>query len=261
MNKIGIITICFNNIEELKATCNSVDLQQTAPYEHLVIDGSTNDDIKNYLQQQHQQPSYRRSIHEKDHGISDAFNKGIKNATGDIILLLNSGDQLLGKDVIQIVANAFKELPGINWLHSKYQTYRGGKWVTIGKPHEAEKIYRGMRSICHQTMFVRKELYEKYGMFDTSLKIGMDYDFLLRIKDEPFLFLSNPLVIYSPSGISSLQYLESLEETSKIYTRKFGNTLLHRIWITRLKILHYLLKSPIGNFLYKIKVWLKLENV
>lgn len=259
MNLISIITICFNNPEELQKTCISVDSQTVIPFEHLIIDGSSTPVIKDFLHQ-NPQPSYRRSVHERDNGISDAFNKGIRESKGDILVLLNSGDQFYSKNSLAKVTLTFEENPQIKWLHAKYMLLRGGQWVIIGKPHHAKKVYRGMRSICHQTMFVRKELYTQFGLYDPTLKIGMDYDFLLRIKDEPFYFIKEPIVFYAPAGVSSLQYLQSLKETSMIFKRRFGNTFLHQIWQLRLKSLYYLLHSPVGKLLYKIKVWLRLEN-
>lgn len=259
MNQISVITICFNNLEELQKTCISVDAQNTIPFEHLIVDGSTNSEIKDFLYQ-NPQPSYRKSLHEPDAGISDAFNKGIKESKGNIFVLLNSGDQFYSTASMTIVTKAFENHPHIKWLHGQYKLLRGSKWVIIGKPHHPRKVYRGMRSICHQTMFVRKELYDRFGLYDTNLKIGMDYDFLLRIKDEPFYFIEEPIVCYAPAGISSIQYLQSLKETSFIFRKKFGNTLPHQVWQLRLKILYYLLHSPIGKILYKIKVSLGLEN-
>ena len=81
MNRISVITICFNNLEDVISTCQSVDIQVEKPFEHLIIDGSTSPAIKNYLET-NTQPAYRRWISEKDDGISDAFNKGVLNASG-----------------------------------------------------------------------------------------------------------------------------------------------------------------------------------
>jgi len=91
MVRISIITICFNNLNELLLTLSSVDHQTHLPHEHIVIDGSTNPQIANYLNT-HPQPDYRLWKSEPDEGISDAFNKGILKSTGDIIGTLNSGD-------------------------------------------------------------------------------------------------------------------------------------------------------------------------
>ena len=97
---LSVITICFNNLAELQATCRSVDAQTHVPEEHLLIDGSKNQEILEWLTG-NEQPSYRRWIHEKDEGISDAFNKGIRNAKGTLTHLLNSGDRYADNKAIE----------------------------------------------------------------------------------------------------------------------------------------------------------------
>ncbi len=258
--RITIITICFNNLPELQETCNSVDMQGIKPYEHWIIDGSTNSDISNWLKET-EHPGYRYWISERDHGIADAFNKGILRATGDIVNMLNSGDCYWTANVLNQVSASFEQKPDIKWLHGKCVTERGGKKVVLGKPFDPDKLYRGMRSVWHQTMFLRNELHEKYGLYDTALNIAMDYDLLCRISGEPFLFLEEKLVSFAPHGISQSGYLESLRQMKQVYTRHFGKSILVMIWQTRLKILYYLLNSPVGKHLYAIKTRLKLENM
>lgn len=260
MNQITIITICFNNLEDVISTSNSVDMQITKPFEHLIIDGSTTPAIKNYLET-NLHPTYRRWISEKDEGISDAFNKGIANAGGDIIVMLNSGDTLYGKHAIKIVLEAFEKDNSLQWLHSKYELHRGHTWIIIGKPFAKSKMYRGMRSICHQTMFIKKSLHDKYGLYDKQLKIAMDYDFLLRIANEKFIFIETPLVKFAPAGTSSINYSKSLKEIKASYKKYYGNSIFLEIWQLRLKWLHYLLGTKAGKFLFKMKTGLKLENM
>ena len=175
--------------------------------------------------------------------------------------MLNAADTLFDEQTIAVVTKAFEENPSIQWLHGKYQLLRGNQKVIIGKPFEKSKLYRGMRSICHQTMYVRKELHAKYGLYDTAEEIGMDYDFLCRITGESFAFLKTVLVNFAPAGTSSVNYLQSLKDARNIYQKYYGKSFLLRLWQLRLKILHYLLRLPIGNFLYKIKTRLKLENM
>ena len=257
---ISVITICYNNLAELERTIDSVDLQLIKPFQHIIVDGSTNGSIKNYLQTT-TQANYRTWICELDNGISDAFNKGIKLSTGKIIVMLNSGDIFYDDQALLQVTNAFESHPSISWLHGKYQLIRGNIPVIIGKPFEKAKLYRGMRSISHQSMFVKKDLHQKYGYYNTSEKIGMDYDFLCRIAKEPFLFLPVPLISFAPLGTSSLNYLQSLRDAKKIYTRHYGKSLFLSLWQLRLKILFHVLHSPLGNFLYKLKTIMKLENM
>ncbi len=260
MPNISVITICFNNPEDVIATSKSVDMQSVKPFEHLIIDGSTKPGIRNHLEQ-HPQPAYRKWICEPDKGIADAFNKGIRNAKGDIVVMLNSGDCFFDAATISTVTKVFEEDPSIQWLHGKYKILRGNAWVIIGKPFEKNKLYRGMRSISHQTMFVKKDLHNKQGLYNTAEKIGMDYDFLCRIADESFAFIDSALIIFAPEGTSSINYLQSLKDAKRIYEKYNTGGLKLRVWQFRLKTLYYLLHSPIGNLLYKIKSGLRLENI
>jgi glycosyltransferase involved in cell wall biosynthesis len=260
MNQITVITICFNNPDDIISTCKSVDMQDQKPFEHLIIDGSTTSAIKNHLEN-NPQPSYRRWICEKDDGISDAFNKGIMHAQGDIVVMLNSGDTFYDEHTIDIATTSFEKDNNLQWLHGKYELHRGHTWIIIGKPFAKSKMYRGMRSICHQTMFVKKTLHNKYGLYDKQLKIGMDYDFLLRIANEKFIFLETPLVKFAPAGISNAAYLSSLKEIKNSYKKYYGNSIFLEIWQLRLKLLHYLLNTEFGKLLFKIKTRLKLENI
>ncbi len=260
MRTISIITICFNNLSELIATSKSVDNQLQKPFEHIIIDGSTTNEIKYYLEN-NPQPLFRKWLYERDKGIADAFNKGIRLSAGKVLVMLNSADTLFDKHALQTVTKTFAENSSAKWLHGKYQLERGNQKVIIGKPFEKNKLYRGMRSICHQTMFIKKELHDLYGYYDTNEKIGMDYDFLCRIADEPFVFINKPLVSYAPAGISSTSYIQSLKDAKRIYEKHYGKNILLNLWQFRLMTLHYLLKSPVGNFLYKIKTKLKLENM
>lgn len=260
ITEISIITICYNNLTELLETCRSVDSQSVAPAEHWIIDGSGNDEIRRHLQSSNL-PKYRKWISEKDNGIGDAFNKGILRASGSILNMLNSGDTYLNTNVLKTVSDVFSNDTSIQWIHAKYQILRSDKWIIIGKPFERDKLYRGMRSICHQTMFIKKELHNKHGLYDPELSIAMDYDFLCRIYKEKFFFLPQPLIIMAPAGISATQYLRSLKQAKAVYLRYFNYSFKLDVWQLRLKFLHFLLKSQLGKWLFKLKTKLKLENM
>jgi glycosyltransferase involved in cell wall biosynthesis len=259
MPSISVVTICFNNLNDLIKTCQSVNAQQQPPFEHIIIDGSTNSAIKEYLETL-PQPSWRRWINERDKGIADAFNKGILLATGDVVHLLNSGDVYYDNAVLQNVQEVLQQKEQATWFHGQLHMKRGGEWVIIGKPFDKTKVYRGMRGTLHPTMFVYKTLYTKYGLFDTSLKIAMDYDFLVRIAAEPFTYAAFPVVTFDPGGVSSNTYLASLKENKYCYEKYHGKSSRLFFWQLRLTFLHYLLHSPIGNFLYRLKKKLGLAN-
>ena len=247
-------------MEDVRTTCASVDGQSRVPDEHLIIDGSTKPDISEYLEN-NPQPAYRRWICERDKGIADAFNKGVQNSTGEITLLLNSGDQLYDGTVTQRVMELFENQPELQWVHGKLQMMRGGLWVVVGKPFEKAKLYRGMRGVFHPTMYVRREVYERRGLFDTSVKMAMDYDFLCRIADEKNTFIDYPLATFDTTGISTTKYLDSMNESYAVYRKYYGYSWKQTFWGWRLSILHHLLESKFGKLLYRLKVKMKMENV
>lgn len=260
MITVSVITICFNNLDELKQTISSVDKQLTHPFEHIIIDGSSKTAIQTFLETT-PQPSYRKWVCERDNGIADAFNKGIAKAKGDFVVMLNAGDIFYDEFAIQKATEKLQSDNTIQWLHGEYEIKRANKWVIIGKPFEAAKVYRGMRSLCHQSMFVRRSLHAQYGEYSSDYKIAMDYDFVLRIAKEKSAFIEYPLVKFEPNGISGTQYYASLAEAKKAYQKHYGFSIYLIFWQLRLKLLYVLLHSPIGNLLYAIKAGLKMENV
>lgn len=257
--RITIITICFNNPGDLKETCASVDSQDQKPFEHWIIDGSTKPDIKEWLEST-QQPAYRKWINERDKGIADAFNKGILRACGHILYLLNSGDKLYDNTVLERVSEVFEKDSSIMWCHGKLNLHRGGRWVIVGKPFEKEKLYRGMRSVFHPTMYIKKEVYDRRGLYDVNIKMAMDYDLLCRIANEKFAFLDYPLATFDPTGVSSTRYIDAMNESFESYRKYYGPSVKQKLWGLRLRSLHYLLESPMGKWLYKLKVKLGGEN-
>ncbi len=260
MPTLSIITICFNNLDDLIKTCASVDMQELKPYEHLIIDGSTKPDIKEYLES-HPQPSYRRWICERDKGIADAFNKGISNATGDITYLLNSGDEIYDNTVLKKVMTVFGQDSSLMWLNGKLNLFRADTWALAGKRFEKDKLYRGMHGVFHPTMYVKKEVYSRCGYFDITVKYAMDYDFICRIADEKNTFINYPLATFDPTGVSSTNYVASTREMFQCYRKYYGNSLKQQLWYLRLLFLNSLLNSSIGKMLYRIKVKAGFQKV
>ena len=252
MERISVITICFNNLEDLQATCISVDSQVHPPFEHLIIDGSTNTAIANWLAT-HSQPEYRKSIIERDKGIADAFNKGIRNVNGTIIHLLNSGDTYFNTEILKIVSEYFRSHHFISWISGRIFMKRGGIWVHVGVPFDPKQLYKGMRSVSHPTYFLRASVYEHVGLFLEGLKIAMDYDLLCRLKKESYGYIDETLIRFDDKGISTNSYLESLKENIKVYESHFGYSWRCRLWQFRLKVLYWLLQFGFGKFLFRIK--------
>ena len=251
-NSITVVTICYNNLDELIDTCKSVDKQTRTPDEHLIINGSNTPFITNYMKN-NSHPSYRRWIDLPNVHISGSFNYGIENAKSEIINLLNSGDEYFGEEAIETAFNEFKNDPSLMWTHGKYVQFRGGTWVSTGKKLDPSLIYRGMMTIGHPTMFVKKEVYNRHGLFDTEKRIAMDYDLVIRIIKEKFRFIDYPFVKFYPGGVSSTKQAEGMEEVRDSYHKYRGKSIKQDLWITRSNLLNKFTNTGIGKFFFQLK--------
>ena len=252
MAQISIISICYNNLEELKATIKSIDIQSVLPNEHIIIDGSGNNEIRSFLES-NSLPSWRKWVSEPDKGISDAFNKGILKSSSQITHLLNAGDTYFDDEVLMKVSAAFDKDVGLQWLHGKYVQFRSGISAISGKPFDRNLLYRGMRQVGHPTMFIKKELYEKHGLYDLNKKIAMDYDFLLRIRNEKFLFLEEVLEKFAPEGVSEKNVNAGLREVEESFQKYIGASMKQKLWFTRIKTLNGLMRTGLGRTLFRLK--------
>lgn len=172
---ISIITITYNNSEELVRTINSIP--KGIIVESVIVNGGSCERTREFLK------SYNGIvINEKDDGISDAFNKGIKNSTGKYVMFLNSGDELISKSYLKKAKDFLDINPGYSFVHSNIVFVdESGEKLFIRPP--MKNIGRGMPYL-HPSLVVRKNVFDKTGLFRTDLKIAMDYDFIIRMKKE-----------------------------------------------------------------------------
>lgn len=259
MPTISVVTICFNDLEELLKTIKSVNEQLIKPTEHLIINASTKQDVANWFAQ-NPQPAFRRLVNMENLQIAGSFNKGIEEAQGEYIHLLNSGDLYATETALQTVETFLIKNPKANWISAKIKTIRTQQMVEVGKPFDAKQLYKGMRSIAHPTWFVRKTVYNKVGGYNATYKIAMDYDMLCRIKDETYAYLDYTTTYFDNTGISSVKYLDSLKENVIVYEKNFGYSFKCRAWQFRQRLLHYFLNTGFGKWMYAVKKKLGLEN-
>jgi GT2 family glycosyltransferase len=250
--KISTVTICFNDLEELKRTCKSVDMQTQKPDEHLIINASTKPDIDGYLKST-ELPEYRRWENIKDEHISASFNEGILRSKGQVIHLLNAGDEYYDESIVKRVSEEFEKDDALKWTHGNYLQYRGGAWVVTGKAFNPEHLYRGISTIGHPTMFVKRELYNKHGLFDKNKRIAMDYDFIVRIADEKFKHIDYPIVKFYPGGTSSEKQALGKREEKESYIKYRGNSLKMQLWFLRSNLLDKITNTKLGAKLFQLK--------
>ena len=173
---ISIVTICFNSANTVEETIKSVLGQDYPLLDYVIIDGGSTDGTVDILSRYKHRFGYFCS--EPDNGISDAFNKGIKNAKGDIICIINSDDILL-PGALNAVAEYYEE--GVD-------IYRGNVIIRNKDTGFAGRDIPSMKfplmpffvNVDHQGTFVTAQAHKKWGYYDTKFKYMMDHDFLAR---------------------------------------------------------------------------------
>ena len=175
----SVITITFNSERYLAQTIESIINQDYLNKEHIIIDGGSTDRTLDILKK------YDKSIRwisEPDKGISDAMNKGIKMSKGEIISHLHS-DDLYYPHTLSEVAEIFRDNPETMWLYGNHDFIdKDGniiKKIRLGK-YNYEQLKR-LNYITHSSVFVKRDVFDELGYFDTSLNYAMDYDMWVRI--------------------------------------------------------------------------------
>lgn len=203
---ISIITITYNNYDQLIKTLNSIPKFDMV--ESIVINGGDCKKTKEFLENY---PG--KSISEKDEGIADAFNKGIKISSGDYIMFLNSGDILLSADYLKKANSFLDNNPDIAFVHSNiiFSDQLGSNLFM--KP-QMKNVGRGM-PYHHQTMIVRKKVFDNIGMFKKELRYAMDFDLVVRMEKnnyEGFYLDEDAVVKMDGTGVSVNEELNSIKE-------------------------------------------------
>ncbi|MCH5266988.1 MAG: glycosyltransferase [Lachnospiraceae bacterium] len=217
--KISIVTVTFNDKEHLKLTLDSLLKQTYTDYESIVIDGGSTDGTLELIKEYNQKMNGKMHwISEKDNGIFDAINKGIKMAEGEIIGLLY--DKYANKDVLQKIADTF-DREHCDVLHGDLY-YIGENDKVIRYWHMGEGKIKDGWMAGHPTLYVKKEVYETYGLYNTKYRNSADYEFEVRIfKDEKLKvsYIPEILLYMFYGGTSSggiKQYLRSFKEGVEI---------------------------------------------
>ena len=177
--KISIITPTFNSGSTIKHCIDSIQNQSYTFIEHMLIDGNSQDDTISIVKSV--SPACN-IISEPDHGIYDAMNKGIKLATGDIIGVLNSDDQYASDKTLEWVVDKFQD-KNIDVVYGDLNYINGaGKIIRKWRSGEYNRDFflQGWMPP-HPTFFIRKEYYEKYGLYNTDFSISADYELMLRM--------------------------------------------------------------------------------
>ena len=218
--KISIITATFNSAKTLSQTLESVLKQTYHDYEHIIVDGLSKDNTMEIVKQYEAKYNGKlKYISEKDTGIYDAMNKGIKMATGDVIGILNSDDIYANEKVLQTIADKFEKTN----CDGTYANLIFMDEETMSKPKRIWKSPYGKLENgwhpAHPTLYLKKEVYDKIGLFNLKYRIVADYDFMIRVMKDKNIKLEyiDEYIVYMRVGGTSTAglkgYIKNLKES------------------------------------------------
>ncbi|MDU6365062.1 MAG: glycosyltransferase family 2 protein [Clostridium sp.] len=205
MNKgilVSIITVSFNSEKTIRNTIESVLNQTYNNIEYIIIDGNSTDKtleiVKEYEEKFKNKSYIYRIISEKDDGIYDAMNKGIRLSNGELIGIINSDDNYEVNAVVNIV-NEYNIDNNYYVYHGLLRYYNDGQLFMI-RGSNSDVLKKHM--IEHPACFVAKKAYEEIGLFDCNFRYVADYDFLcrLKIKNKNFKLIDKIIANFHDGG-------------------------------------------------------------
>lgn len=213
--KVTIVTVCYNAARTIADTLESVAMQSHHDVENIVVDGASTDGTLEIIERSGKHVA--QLISEPDQGIYDAMNKGLRLATGEVIGFLNADDVYADNGVLERVS-AIMAKDGLDAL------FGDAEFVSPDRPDRPVRRYRSERfrperiawgwMPAHPALFLRRRVYERYGLFRTDYRIAGDFEYCARI------FHSNTLVYRSlPETLVRMR-------TGGISTSGWRNTLL-----------------------------------
>ena len=205
--KISIITVCFNSAQTIVDTLRSVREQTYKNIEHIIIDGGSTD--QTLLVVATEGAHVAKIVSEKDKGIYDAMNKGIAMATGDVIAFLNADDFYKDANVLTRVALVM-HAEQLDALYGDVEFFRPGHQDVVVRRYNSGRFTAGRLDWgwmpAHPALFVRRDLFKRYGPFRTDYRIAGDFEFVARVFKHPELrhrHLSESLVRMQMGGVST----------------------------------------------------------
>lgn len=220
--KLSIITICYNE-KQIRRTCESIVQQTWQDFEWIVVDGGSTDGTLDILNEY--KSRINLLISEKDNGVYNAMNKGIRLAKGEWLSFMNGGDSFYSSDVLQkSFGENFNSDAGI--LYGS--TYTPEKDKFRKNPKKLDYFFFIGSNINHQSTFIKKSLFDKYGLYDENMKIAADFDKWCQFmcNGEKFQYLDFCVAANDLLGISSnpkyleIQNIEHQTAIERNYTAK-----------------------------------------
>lgn len=218
--KISIITVCYNAEKTIESAINSVLLQNYNDIEYIIVDGDSTDSTMSIVSKYRDQIDIVLS--EKDNGIYDAINKGIGLASGEIIGLLNSDDELFDNSIISQIVSVFNNYPNLDSIIGDI-IFQNDKNETIRKytsKNWSINMFSWGFMPPHPSFYCKKEIFYKYGFYNTNFKIAADFDLLVRflkINNVSFYNMRSTIVKMKLGGVSTNGFSSFVTINKEIY--------------------------------------------
>lgn len=201
--KITLITVTYNSEKTLRDTINSVLAQTYEDIEYIVVDGLSKDKTVDIIREFEPQFAGRMKwISEKDSGLYDAMNKGIRMATGDVVGILNSDDFFTSNDVIEKVVAGFTK--DTDAVYGDIHFVNPDNLQRCVRYYSSKIFKRSLMKMgfipAHPSFYCRKECFEKFGYYKTDYKIAADFDLLLR-----FIYVHQIRIKYLPVDMVTMR--------------------------------------------------------
>lgn len=201
---LSIITINRNNAAGLEKTVRSVASQTFKEFEYVVIDGASTDESVEVIKRHESDLTHLKWHSEPDMGIYNAMNKGIRMAKGDYLHFLNSGDWLVDENVVKDVLETIPDCDIFVGNVIQVKDKGEKRYCKNNKEVSLLTFYRG--TIQHTSAYIRRELFEKFGLYDESLRIVSDWKWYLQVaglNKADVRFTDRYITYFDMSGISS----------------------------------------------------------
>ena len=269
--KLSIITINLNNRDGFKKTLDSVASQTFKDFEWIVIDGGSTDGSRELIEQHTDIIAYW--VSEPDKGIYNAMNKGIMKSNGEYLLFLNSGDYLASPDVLL----RFSELQtNEDYVVGNVEVEVDGEREIVKSPKKADFMFHFTSSLPHQACFIKKSVFETYGMYNEENKIVSDWEnslFSLVVGNAKYKHIELTVSFFDLTGVSSQQVFKNVRdrEQRRIYLSMMPEYVLDTLVfykkeynssIPKLKLYGEYMTIKNGKFGWVIKIilWIKKQR-
>jgi len=254
--KISIVTATYNSKNTLIYTLNSIRSQSYKNIEHIIVDNESKDGTLEILETYHKtSKNYTiKLISEKDRGIYDAINKGIEHAKGEYICILNSDDIFQSNKTIENILKKIEYEKNLGIFFFNLVYFSNNNFKKIKRYYSSKNFQNWMINIGiippHPASIIKKNIYDKYGLYDTSFKIAGDFEFfirLLKVNKLPYKKYDETIIRMKTGGTSGRNFYSYIVTLKENYIALKKNKKTASFFLLLLKIPNKIIQFYIFN--------------